>query len=197
MISRIFRVCLSKCTQRFWIKNWFWMVHRYIAFVSSFIKTLRAIDIHLSKLVHSNVYLNCDDLLAWSLLLLNSVSGFSAAYVVVCDLDFLMEVKDSIHLGTVLFFFKWQGAGVIWRLIHKSCQCDRSIYVIFCISYFEDFLYSIQSIFKPSHEVYRLVQILILVMNHALHFSLSGKLKFPIKDSIKTIFFFAVKLSNN
>lgn len=189
MISRIFRVCLSKCTQRFWIKNWFWMVHRYIAFVSSFIKTLRAIDIHLSKLVHSNVYLNCDDLLAWSLLLLNSVSGFSAAYVVVCDLDFLMEVKDSIHLGTV-FFFKWQGAGVIWRLIHKSCQCDRSIYVIFCISYFEDFLYSIQSIFKPSHEVYRLVQILILVMNHALHFSLSGKLKFPIKDSIKTKFFF-------
>lgn len=189
MISRIFRVCLSKCTQRFWIKNWFWMVHRYIAFVSSFIKTLRAIDIHLSKLVHSNVYLNCDDLLAWSLLLLNSVSGFSAAYVVVCDLDFLMQVKDSIHLGT-LFFFKWQGAGVIWRLIHKSCQCDRSIYVIFCISYFEDFLYSIQSIFKPSHEAYRLVQILILVMNHALHFSLSGKLKFPIKDSIKTIFFF-------
>lgn len=196
MISRIFRVCLSKCTQRFWIKNWFWMVHRYIAFVSSFLKTLRAIDIHLSKLVHSNVYLNCDDLLAWSLLLLNSVSGFSAAYVVVCDLDFLMEVKDSIHLGTV-FFFKWQGAGVIWRLIHKSCQCDRSIYVIFCISYFEDFLYSIQSIFKPSHEVYRLVQILILVMNHALHFSLSGKLKFPIKDSIKTIIFFAVRLSNN
>lgn len=196
MISRIFRVCLSKCTQRFWIKNWFWMVHRYIAFVSSFIKTLRAIDIHLSKLVHSNVYLNCDDLLAWSLLLLNSVSGFSAAYVVVCDLDFLMQVKDSIHLGT-LFFFKWQGAGVIWRLIHKPCQCDWSIYVIFCISYFEDFLYSIQSIFKPSHEVYRLVQILILVMNHALHFSLSGKLKFPIKDSIKTIFFFAVRLSNN
>lgn len=173
------------------------MVHRYIAFVSSFLKTLRAIDIHLSKLVHSNVYLNCDDLLAWSPLLLNSVSGFSAAYVVVCDLDFLMEVKDSIHLGTVFFFFKWQGAGVIWRLIHKSCQCDRSIYVIFCISYFEDFLYSIQSIFKPSHEVYRLVQILILVMNHALHFSLSGKLKFPIKDSIKTIFFFAVRLSNN
>lgn len=155
MISRIFRVCLSKCTQRFWIKNWFWMVHRYIAFVSSFIKTLRAIDIHLSKLVHSNVYLNCDDLLAWSLLLLNSVSGFSAAYVVVCDLDFLMEVKDSIHLGTVFFFFKWQGAGVIWRLIHKSCQCDRSIYVIFCISYFErisSILYS-QSLNHPMKSI--------------------------------------------